>query len=326
VIILSWDGLELTRACVESLRRNTESKLEVIVVDNGSRPEVQAAIPALADRSLLNPENRGFAIGMNQGLDLVDSPVVVFSNNDTVFPAGWDRLLLETLAGHSDAGIVVPAVTASGNPRTLRDRPGAEIERLLPFAEPPSGIVYLMRTETVRGLGGWSTDYPIASGEDWDLCFTIWTNGLEIYYDQRVLVEHVSKGTAAEKLGDWRTIWRANRNLFLEKWSTSPPAARMGESALTARRQEELRVVIEWMSRFYHTRDELLASKEETAELERQLRTLRKANASLAEKASLSVQLRAVPRRLRRKSRHLARRLLGSDAQQSQGPGDNTLE
>lgn len=326
VILLSWDGLDLTSACVASLRRHTTSDLDVIIVDNGSLPEVQAAIPGLADRSVLNAENRGFAIGMNQGLELVDSPFVVFSNNDTVFPRDWDRLLLETLNGNADSGIVVPAVTASGNPRTVREAPGTDVDRLLPFSEPPSGIVYLMRTDTVRAIGGWSTDYPIASGEDWDLCFTVWLNGLEVYYDQRVLVEHVSKGTAAEKLGDWRTLWRANRNLFLEKWSTSVPPPVLGEPVVTSQRRKELMVVVDWMRRFYQTRDELLTTRDKVTELDQQIRRLHKKNAALAAQASLSVQLKAVPRRLVRKAKHLRRQFLGSGAKHDQGASDDAIQ
>lgn len=293
VVLLSWDGLELTTRCVESLRAGTNAGHEIIIVDNGSQPEVKEAVSQLADRVVLNPENLGFARGMNQGLELVASPRVVFANNDTVFPAGWDILLLETLESRDDAGLVVPAVTASGNPRTVRSEAGRDVERLLPFSEPPSGIVYLMNTDLCRRLGGWSTEYRIASAEDWDLCFSLWLNGYEIYYDTRVLVEHVSKGTAAEKLDDWQSLWRENRNVFLERWSDDVSHCVDIESKLTEQRKDQRAVVVDWMRRFYHTRDELLGVKEELAEARRNLVERDKRIETLQRQASLRFQLRA---------------------------------
>jgi O-antigen biosynthesis protein len=304
VVLLSWDGLELTTRCVESLRSGTNTAHEIIIVDNGSRPEVKDAVSELADRFVLNPENLGFARGMNQGLELVASPRVVFANNDTVFPAGWDTLLLETLESREDAGLVVPAVTASGNPRTVRSEAGRDVERLLPFSEPPSGIVYLMPTDLCRRLGGWSTEYRIASAEDWDLCFTLWLNGYEIYYDSRVLVEHVSKGTAAEKLDDWRSLWRENRNVFLDRWSDDVSERVDIASELTEQRNDQRAAVVEWMRRFYHTRDELLGLKEEHAEVRRALMQRDKRIKALQRQASLRFQLRAKANRMLRRTRH----------------------
>jgi len=304
VVLLSWDGLELTKRCVESLRSHTTHELEIVIVDNGSRPEVQEAVAGLADRWVLNDENRGFAMGMNQGLEQVQSPTVAYANNDTVFPPGWDVALVESLRTLPRAGIVVPAVTASGNPRTVRSAPGTQVERLLPFSEPPSGIVYVMDSEYARRLGGWSTDYPIASAEDWDLCFSVWVSGKEIYFDTRVLVEHVSKGTASKKLEDWQALWRQNRNRFLEKWSTTVPEAGPEIDPL---RREQLTVAIEWMRRFYHTRDELISVTAERDELRTQLRSSQTREAELRQRATLGYQLGRVPQRLARKLRTLVR-------------------
>lgn len=318
VVLLSWDGLELTRRCVESLRAGTEADHEILIVDNGSRPEVKEAVSRLADRCVLNDENLGFAHGMNQGLELVQSPRVVFANNDTVFPAGWDALLVETLESLRDAGLVVPAVTASGNPRTVRSEPGSDVERLLPFTEPPSGIVYLMDTALCRRLGGWSTEYRIASAEDWDLCFTLWLNGFEIYYDTRVLVEHVSKGTAAEKLDDWRKLWRENRNTFLEKWSGDVSHLVEVASDVTGQRMEHLAVVTEWMRQFYHTRDELLSTRDELAKTRRHLTQREKRIQSLRRQASLRFQVRAAAGRAARRLRRQLARTSGSSLDEGQ--------
>ena len=67
-MVLAWDNLHHTRDFVESVRENTDSSYELIVIDNGSQPDAAEYAQAAADRAILNPENRGFAPGMNQGL------------------------------------------------------------------------------------------------------------------------------------------------------------------------------------------------------------------------------------------------------------------
>ncbi len=63
----------------------------------------------------------------------------------------------------------------------------------------------------------WGEEYEVASGEDVDLAFKVWVNDLDIVYDQRVLVDHVGKGSAS-RLDDWQGLWAKNRQHFLDKW------------------------------------------------------------------------------------------------------------
>ena len=61
VVVLAWDNLDLTRAFVDSVRRNTDVGYELIIVDNGSQSEAAAYARDAADHAILNDENRGFA-------------------------------------------------------------------------------------------------------------------------------------------------------------------------------------------------------------------------------------------------------------------------
>lgn len=218
IVVVQWDQMHLTQRCVNSIRYHTDVPYELVIVDNGSAWDARSYAEQAADRFVGNASNLGFAVGMNQGLREARGEWVAFVNNDTVLPEGWASSLLEA-AGASDVpGIVCPAVTTAGNPRTVRSEPGDGIEVLLPFERPPSAVIWVMRTETVRALGGFDEGYPIASGEDLDLAFKVWTNGLDVLFDQRVLVEHVGHGTSETKLEDRRGLWIANRERFLDRW------------------------------------------------------------------------------------------------------------
>jgi GT2 family glycosyltransferase len=256
VVVLAWDNLVYTQQFVESARRNTDVPYELIVVDNGSAWEAASYAQAAADQAIANPENRGFARGMNQGLEVARAPNIAFCNNDTILPPGWAGKLLQTARRHDRAAIVVPALTAARNPATVRDAPGHSVEALPPFSAPPAAVVYVLRTDVVRRLGAWGEEYEIASGEDVDLCFKVWVNDLDVIYDQRVLVDHVGKGSAS-RLDGWEDLWARNRRRFLEKWKGGAEVPRLDscDPERFARNRATARAVAEWMERYFTTRD-----------------------------------------------------------------------
>lgn len=257
VIVLVWDQLALTQRCVETVRRQTDLDYELIIVDNGSGWEARNYASLAADVAIVNDSNRGFAAGMNQGLAAATGEYVVFLNNDTELPAKWVSRLVESHRTSERAGIVVPAVTEARNVRTVRREPGDQVELLDPFEPPPAAVLYLMRTDIARELGGWGEEFPIASGEDVDLAFKTWVNDLEVVYDQRVLVKHVGKGTAAVKLPNWREIWAHNGQLFIEKWSAAEidvPRLNACPSDRWDRNLRTARAAAGWMGRYFHIR------------------------------------------------------------------------
>jgi GT2 family glycosyltransferase len=256
VVVLAWDNLRYSQQFVESVRRNTDVDYELVIVDNGSAWEAANYARAAADRVVLNQSNLGFSHGMNQGLEEARGDYVAFCNNDTELPPGWAGHLLETARTHPNAAIVVPAVTNARNVVNVRSEPGDKIEIILPFSAPPAAIVYVAPTDRIRELGAWEEEYEIASGEDVDLCFKVWTNDLDIVYDQRVLVEHVGKGSAS-RLDDWRGLWARNRRHFLDKWmgDTEVPRIASCEPARFARNRQIASAAAGWMDRYFSARD-----------------------------------------------------------------------
>lgn len=264
IVVLAWNHLDETRRCVESIRRSTHTDHELIIVDNGSEPPARDFAERAADVPVLLDTNEGFAAGMNAGLERSKGAVVAFVNNDTVFPEGWDMPLLEVL-DRRDAGIVIPAVTAAGNPVTVRQEPGDRVLELMPFGEFPSGVVYVMHTDLVRAIGGWNQDlYPVASAEDLDLCFTVWANDRAIYLDERVLVEHTSQASVRD-LPNRKERYRANLMTFVDRWERSDPIpprlADVPEGVFT-RNLGRAATAARWIRRMLEARDEMTRLRE----------------------------------------------------------------
>ncbi len=264
VIVLSYNTQELLMRCIESVRQHTDIPYELIVVDNASTDGSAEYARAAADHAILNEENVGFSGGFNQGAAAARGRFVFFLNSDTKLPPGWASRLAATIDAHPDAGIVFPAVTAASNPVTVRAEPGDRVVLIPPYLEPPSGVALLMRMEVVRALGGWNEVYEVASGEDTDLCFTVWVNGLSTLLDEAVLVDHVAKASA-KQLPDQKLRWAKNRHTFLARWTGPledlPRLDDLPEEQFEANKQVA-RGVAFWMQRYFSQRDKKLLGKD----------------------------------------------------------------
>lgn len=309
VVVLAWDQLDYTRRCVSSIRSGTDVDYELIIVDNGSEPDAAAFARDAADRVVLNETNLGFAAGMNQGLALATGRFVAFVNNDTELPAGWSSMLLSTFDRFPRAGIVLPAVTAAGNPFAVRSEPGSGRIVVPRFRHLPSGVVYVMeRTVAVR-LGGWDERYAVASREDLDLLFTVWVNDLEVVVDERALVKHASNVTATAQLPDRKEIWRRNGTLFVDKWSNADRdnVALLGDGspAVVDDLLDQAQTAAVWIGRVLATEDRVEAWKAEVRALKQENRRLVKQ--ALPPKPTPQPEPQSLHRRALRKVRSFGR-------------------
>jgi GT2 family glycosyltransferase len=108
VVIPNWNGAHHLPTCLDALRRQTHSNLEIIVADNasadGSRELLADQYPEVIVIAL--PENRGFTGACNAGMEKASGDFVSLLNNDTEVDPGWAAAVIETFTRHPDAGIV----------------------------------------------------------------------------------------------------------------------------------------------------------------------------------------------------------------------------
>ncbi len=124
IIVLCYNGVELTLECLASLRRISYPRADVLVVDNasgdGTPARVRAAFPALA--VVEAGGNLGFAAGNNIGLRRALAEgydYALLLNNDTeVAPDFLDRLV-EVAEADPSVGIVGPTITYHAAPDTI---------------------------------------------------------------------------------------------------------------------------------------------------------------------------------------------------------------
>lgn len=106
VVIVNWNARDALRTCLQSLRRQTERDVEVIVVDNGSTDGSADLARRIHPTALLVEmgRNRGFAEGCNRGIERSRAPWILTLNNDTEAPSD---LLARLRAAAERAGATV---------------------------------------------------------------------------------------------------------------------------------------------------------------------------------------------------------------------------
>lgn len=120
-VVLNWNGLEDTCACVASLERVTDPPLRIVIVDNGSSDGSGETLAREFSRHtvLLRPDNGGYAAGNNTGIrHALDAGAefVLVLNNDTTVDPGFLAPMLDTARRDPAVGIVTCAAFLSDEP------------------------------------------------------------------------------------------------------------------------------------------------------------------------------------------------------------------
>jgi GT2 family glycosyltransferase len=108
IIIPNWNGAHHLPDCLDSLERQSYSRFEVILVDNGS---TDASLALLARdyarvRVIALGENRGFAPACNIGMRAARGEVVILLNNDTEVDPRWLETVIDAFTRHPRVGAV----------------------------------------------------------------------------------------------------------------------------------------------------------------------------------------------------------------------------
>jgi GT2 family glycosyltransferase/glycosyltransferase involved in cell wall biosynthesis len=237
VVVVTYNGLEMTRACLESLLEKTAyGDWELIVVDNGSSDGTPDYLRALSERQpsvriVLNDSNRGFAPANNQGIRAATGEFLVLLNNDTVVTQGWLGRLLRHLDDRG-VGLVGPVTNNIGNEAQIEtDYP--DMAGMEDFAErysrthagrafdiPMLAMFCLaMRRALVDEVGMLDERYEIGMFEDDDFSRSVKARGLRIVCAEDVFVHHVGGGSFGKLAPEvYRRIFEANQRRYEDKW------------------------------------------------------------------------------------------------------------
>lgn len=207
-LLLTWNDREQAERCLDRLLASDGVTIDALVVDNGSAGDDAARLRDRLgpDRVLALPENRGYAGGMNAGLEFwleegSADPILIVTPDAAVTPVAL-RLMLDELARTPDAGVVGPVmyytrgqrpiVGAGGGVEPRRARAG-----LLPGLREPvpydvdyvDGCCMLVRPEAVAEGARFDPAYFIYF-EEMDFCGQVRAAGRRVRVVPGAEVDH----------------------------------------------------------------------------------------------------------------------------------------
>jgi len=195
VVIPSWNNLAYLRLCVESIRKNSAARHQIVVHVNEGADGTREWVRAEGLDHTLTAENAGICFPVNAAAGLARADYVVYMNDDMYACPGWDAALLDAAAavgherfmlsgtmiepGGKTPGSIVPH-DFGGDPSSFRE--GELLAALDGLVRPdwsgatsPPTLVHRRMWEMV---GGYSVEFSPGMGTDPDLAMKLWLAGV----------------------------------------------------------------------------------------------------------------------------------------------------
>jgi len=206
IMMVTYNRLELTKQTLDCLLENTQYPFNLCIVDNGSSDGtvnwfLNQTGKILSDKTnncqnisfKNNKENKGIAIGRNQGLVLanhLNDDWLVTMDNDVWVPKGWLTESIEILKSNRQFGAI--GVNMEGRPYTLIEVNGKK------FQEKPQGnlgTACMVFNRSLHKLLGYFNheDYKLYAHEDADFGMRVRVVGLKLGYIEK-MGRHIGEG------------------------------------------------------------------------------------------------------------------------------------
>ncbi len=216
LIFIHWNTPELAAAAVRSALDALEDRpAQILVVDNGSRPEalerLRAGVPPAVEVLPLG-ENRGYAAAANRGLERITAPYGFLLNTDVAFRGPVFRILSDVLEREPRAALAVPKLLrpdGSLQPAAVPEpslfweltnralpRHFLRLDPLRPTSVPSVvGPCMAVHMERIRQVGGLDERFFFFF-EETDWCRRLRRAGFEILYVPAAEVVHLQGKSA----------------------------------------------------------------------------------------------------------------------------------
>lgn len=215
IIIVTYNGDELTKNCLDSLAKTCGTDPQIIVVDNSPSDSTRRIVEFYTNAVYLpSPGNPGFAGGNNRALPYCDREYILFLNNDTVVHT---RESIDQLIFFLDNNPRCGAAQGSGQlPREGNTLAGCgsfltpigfmwspgfnQKESTFDTTHPcytVSGFFLMFRRSLLPNVGGFLfRSHFWCYYEETDLCHRIWLSGNEVWYVRTPPIAHICGATS----------------------------------------------------------------------------------------------------------------------------------
>jgi len=174
-------------------------RFEVIVVDDGSPVAVETSVASFGESfplRVIRQENRGPAVARNTGMQSAAGSLVAFTDDDCLPDRDWLGQLAERHNRYPDAALGGRVHNALPH-RICSESSQLLVDYLYQYYETLSkGIGFFTSnnlafpTAALKRLGGFDETFPLAAGEDREICDRWTRHGMPLLYVPEAIVHH----------------------------------------------------------------------------------------------------------------------------------------
>ncbi len=230
LVLLSWNHLEETQPCLESLFEEITVPSRLLIVDNGSEPSVRVFLKSVTPRGaiqevvfLQNETNEGFPRGMNRGLRASRAPYVCLLNNDLRFGKGWLQEMIDVAGANPSIGVLNPTSSTFGvypphgmsyreYNQTLAPLRGQYVEVGMCI-----GFCMLITRAVIDRIGGLNEEVERIFFEDEEYCMRAQQAGFLCVVASASYVYHTEHSTV-KQMPEREALFGRNRDWLRRKW------------------------------------------------------------------------------------------------------------
>ena len=194
IVILNWNRSDDLSELLDSLRKQSVTGFEVIVVDNSSRDDSLAMLEQHHPdvRTIVLPKNQGVS-GFNVGVDHARGKYTLLLDNDTILPPHCLEKVYEKVNAHPDVSVFALNIVTLDGIRQQDYLPQNASSPTLWHNFIGGGVVFL--TSDYMELGGYDPSYFIYINET-EFSARILLAGKRILYCPNIEVIHKTSRTA----------------------------------------------------------------------------------------------------------------------------------
>lgn len=233
IIVLNYNGAASIVQCLESIRTQTYSPIETIVVDNCSSDDSMALVEKLfpSFKTIYNSSNLGFAEGNNVGIRRSNGDYVVLANNDLFLEPDAISNMVRRMS--PKVGILGGLVYYYDSPQNVwayggyfepitgmhwQGFQGSPHDTKLPTRSTVDyvpGALFMIRSSVLRRIGLLDSHYFLY-GDDIDLACKVKRIGYTVEVSSSIVSYHkVSQSIrAVDKVHELRGFYLMNKHQF----------------------------------------------------------------------------------------------------------------
>lgn len=237
IVIPMYNQFDFTKACIDSIVRNTED-YEIILVDNGSDKREMCKLYnkyySMDNLTVFSfDKNEGFPKAVNIGIEISSGEYVCLLNNDVVVTPNWWKIIKSHFDRVNFSGIVSPCTNeCAGIQRISVNRylNQNELDQVaIKFYEENKGKYEIVNAvigfcmfigrDVIDSIGLFDESFGLGNSEDIDFCLRANDIGYEILIARDCFVHHYGSKThkAIMNSSDYFSLVRKNHNILLEK-------------------------------------------------------------------------------------------------------------